>query len=159
MTAKSYPQLDEEALELMRRRLDYHDGSRAALAREIGVSRAAVSQALDGKYPSGTGKLRARVIEALAEMVKCPHLGAALAPGVCKAARERKLSTVSDPVPTSSTGRHARTAATTRRAARPRRNPCRSPFQRRRPMPPLSDGLAVLSQLFDDADLRGEGLS
>lgn len=26
-------------------------------------------------------------------------------------------------------------------------------------MPPLSDGLAVLSQLFDDADLRGEGLS
>lgn len=95
MTAKSYPQLDEEALELMRRRLDYHDGSRAALAREIGVSRAAVSQALDGKYPSGTGKLRARVIEALAEMVKCPHLGAALAPGVCKAARERKLSTVS----------------------------------------------------------------
>ena len=92
---RSFPQLDAEALRLLRARLDHDAGARAALARELGVSRAGISQALDGKYPSDTRKLRARIVEALAEMVRCPHLGVELAPGVCKAARERKLSAAS----------------------------------------------------------------
>lgn len=87
-----YPQLDDEAQRLLRARLEFHGGSRAALARELGVSRSGVSQALDGKYPGDTKKLRARIIETLADQVACPHLGADLAPPECKAARERPLS-------------------------------------------------------------------
>lgn len=87
-----YPQLDEEALRLLRARLEFHSGSRAALARELGVSRSGVSQALDGKYPGDTKKMRARIIETLADQVACPHLGVEIAPQVCKVWRERPLS-------------------------------------------------------------------
>jgi len=89
---KTYPQLDEEAINLLRTRLETHSGSRAALARELGVSRTAVSQALDRKYPGDTRKLRAKIVETLAEMIACPHLGTELAPQVCKLLRERPLS-------------------------------------------------------------------
>ena len=95
MSQLSYPQLDDDAMRLLHARLDHHGGSRAALARELGVSRAAISQALNRRYPADTRKLRATIVERLAEMVKCPHLGVELAPGVCKAARERKLSAAS----------------------------------------------------------------
>ena len=95
MSKPSYPQLDADAMRLLQARLEHHGGSRAAVARELGVSRTAISQALNGRYPADTRKLRATIVERLAEMVKCPHLSVELAPGVCKAARERKLSAAS----------------------------------------------------------------
>jgi DNA-binding transcriptional regulator YdaS (Cro superfamily) len=90
-----YPQLDDEALGLLRHRLAHHGGSRAALARELGVSRSGLSQAIDRKYPGDTRHLRALIVERLAEQVLCPHLGVEIAPGVCKAWRERPLSAAS----------------------------------------------------------------
>ncbi len=91
----TYPQLDAEALRLLQVRLEFHGGSRAALARELGVSRSAVSQALDGKYPGDTKKLRARIVEQLADQVRCDFLGAEVAPSVCKTWRIRPLSAAS----------------------------------------------------------------
>ncbi len=91
----TYHQLDDEALHLLRTRLEYHAGSRAALARELGVSRSAISQALDLKYPGDTKKLRAKIVERLAAQLACPHLGVDLAPSECKAVRERPLSAAS----------------------------------------------------------------
>jgi DNA-binding transcriptional regulator YdaS (Cro superfamily) len=88
----SYPQLDETVLGLLTTRLEFHKNSRAALARELGVSRSGLSQAMDGRYPADTRKLRALIVEKLAEQVACPHLRVEIAPGVCKAARERPLS-------------------------------------------------------------------
>lgn len=91
----TYPQLDDEALEMLLARLDYHGNSRAALAKELGVSRSAISQALDRKYPGDTRKLRAKIIDHLAAQVACPHLGVDLAPAECKSLRERPLSAAS----------------------------------------------------------------
>ena len=92
MPVKTYPQLDDEALTLLRRRLDHHGGSRSALARELGVCRSGVSQALDRRYPANTAQLRARIIEKFADRLVCPHLGREIAPGECRAARERPLT-------------------------------------------------------------------
>lgn len=92
MSVKSYPQLDDEALALLRGRLDHHGGSRSALARELGISRSGVSQALDQRYPANTAQLRARIIEKLAGRLVCPHLGREIAPAECREARERPLS-------------------------------------------------------------------
>lgn len=92
---KNYPQLDEDALNLLRTRLEFHGGSRAALARELGVSRTGVSQALDRKYPGDTRKLRAKIVETLADQVACPHLGVEISPQACKLWRERPLSAAS----------------------------------------------------------------
>ncbi|HEY1502950.1 MAG TPA: hypothetical protein VGF92_01555 [Stellaceae bacterium] len=50
-------------------------GSIAVTARFIGVSSAAVSTALAGKYPGGTDKLEAKVLKSLRGAVTCPHLG------------------------------------------------------------------------------------
>lgn len=91
----AYPQLDEEALRLLQARLEFHGGSRAALARELGVSRSGVSQALDGKYPGDTKKLRALIVETLAQQIACPHLGHDIAPQACRLFRERPLSAAS----------------------------------------------------------------
>lgn len=93
--SRDYPQLDDEALGLLRHRLEHHRGSRAALARELGISRSGLSQAMDAKYPGDTRRLRGLIVERLAEQVACPHLGAEIAPGACKALRERPLSAAS----------------------------------------------------------------
>lgn len=91
----TYPQLDNEALEMLRARLGSNGNSRAALARELGVSRSGISQALDRKYPGDTRKLRARIVERLAAQLACPHLGIDLAPAECRTVRERPLSAAS----------------------------------------------------------------
>jgi len=93
--AKNWPQLDQEALDLAQAWLAAHGDSRAALARHLGVSRSAISQALDGRYPGDTRKLRAKLVERLAELVRCPHLAADLTPAECRAYRERPLSSAS----------------------------------------------------------------
>lgn len=89
---RTYPQLDAETLSLLRARLEFHSGSRSALAREIGVCRSAISQALDLRYPAGTDVLRDKIIATLADRIVCPHSGAEIAPGHCKETRERPLS-------------------------------------------------------------------
>ena len=49
-------------------------GSKAATARKIGISRTAVSLLLDGKYQAkDLGRVQAKVLEALAGRVPCPH--------------------------------------------------------------------------------------
>lgn len=95
MRVTSYTQLDAEALTLLHSRLEFHKGSRTALARELSMSRSAISQALDGKYPGSTAKLRARIFDLLAGQVTCPHLGADISPARCKETRERPLSAAS----------------------------------------------------------------
>lgn len=90
-----YEQLDQAALDLLIQRLPFHKGSRAALARELGVSRSGLSQAMDGKYPGHTSKLRARIFELLADGILCPHLGSKITPTECRGWRERPLSAAS----------------------------------------------------------------
>lgn len=89
---RSYPQLDADTLALLRDRLDHHVGSRSALAREIGVSRSAISQALDGRYPAATDQLAAKIRDVLVDRLICPHSGDEIAPGLCKELRERPIS-------------------------------------------------------------------
>lgn len=95
VNAPAYPQLDDQALALLKTRLHQNGNNRAALARDLGMSRSAISQALDGKYPGDTRKLRAVIVETLADQIDCPHLGVELSPGACKAWRERPLSAAS----------------------------------------------------------------
>jgi Bacterial regulatory protein, Fis family len=92
---QGYTQLDDEAMAVMTARLAHHKGSRSALARELDMSRSAISQALDLKYPGDTKKLRARIFERLAAMINCPHLGVELAPALCASHRSRPLSAAS----------------------------------------------------------------
>jgi len=88
----AYRQLDDEALGLLRRRLDHHGGSRTALARELSIARSSLSQALDGRYPADTGRLRSRIVETFAERIDCPHLGRDIPPAECRSLRERPLA-------------------------------------------------------------------
>ncbi|QCI65660.1 LysR family transcriptional regulator [Phreatobacter stygius] len=90
MRVKTYPQLDGEALALLQARVATL-GSKAAAARELGVSRTAVSSALSGSYVGDTKHLRAKIVEAFADQVFCPHLDRALAPTTCKTFRERDI--------------------------------------------------------------------
>jgi hypothetical protein len=57
--------------------------SRAAVARELGVSRPAVSLLLAGKYPGQTDRMAARVIDCFAH-VDCPHTGKSVTPDHCR---------------------------------------------------------------------------
>jgi DNA-binding transcriptional regulator YdaS (Cro superfamily) len=93
--SRDYPQLDDQALALLRLHLERLGGNKAELARTLGVARSSISQALDGKYPGDTRNLRAHIMETLADQVLCPHLGVELAPAACKALRERPLSAAS----------------------------------------------------------------
>jgi DNA-binding transcriptional regulator YdaS (Cro superfamily) len=93
--SRDYPQLDDDALSLLRRHLEIVGGNKAELARKLGIARSSLSQALDRKYPGDTRKLRALIMETLAEQVMCPHLRVELAPAACKALRERPITAVS----------------------------------------------------------------
>lgn len=73
-------------------------GSIGRTAVRVGVSRTAVSLALAGKYPSGTGKLAAKVLAALSDRVACPHLGATIARAACadRASRPMPMSSAAE---------------------------------------------------------------
>ncbi|MBI3445599.1 MAG: LacI family transcriptional regulator [Magnetospirillum sp.] len=59
-------------------------GSKAAAARQVGISRTAVSLALAGKYPANdTAPLEAKVLAKLAHRIPCPHDRAEIARGDC----------------------------------------------------------------------------
>lgn len=67
--------------------------NKAAVGKELGVSRTAVSLLLLGKYPGKTDRMAARIMDRYAR-VDCPHTGKSVAPEHC-----RKFC---GPVPTSS---------------------------------------------------------
>ena len=85
-----HPQLDREALDLLNARVELL-GERSKVAAELGYCRSAISQAMDGKYPGGTARLRAKIIETYASRIDCPHLGTDLAPETCREYRERTM--------------------------------------------------------------------
>lgn len=72
------------------------EGSKARVAGLLGVSRSAVSLALAGKYPAGTAKLEARVLDRLAHRVDCPYLGRDIAANTCRSTASQPMS-VSSP--------------------------------------------------------------
>lgn len=88
----TYPQLDKAArafLLLQVRR----KGAISAVARELGYSRAAVSLALNGKYPGDTRCLRAKLFEVYRGRLVCPHLGHEIEDAVCAWWRTRPCPT------------------------------------------------------------------
>lgn len=94
MPVKTYPQLDERCLGLLREAVERF-GSITAAAEHLGYARTAISQALAGRYPGGVGKLSARIIERLADHVACPHLAREIRAAECRGHRESPLSTAS----------------------------------------------------------------
>ncbi len=60
------------------------DRGQAAVARELGRSRSAVSMVLSGKYPAGTDAIEAAVLALYGGdgLVPCPVLGS-VEPGIC----------------------------------------------------------------------------
>jgi Predicted transcriptional regulator len=87
-----YRQLDDYSRQLLAARVEEF-GTAGAVAEELGVTRTAVSQALNGKYPANTDRLRTKIIERYAEGVLCPHLDRDLSPGECRTFRSRDLPT------------------------------------------------------------------
>ena len=92
---RRYVQLDTEAMELLTNRFSQLGGNRSALARELGICRSGISQALDGKYPAHTTNLRSLIVDKLAGQITCPHTATEITPATCHALRERPLSAAS----------------------------------------------------------------
>jgi hypothetical protein len=66
-------------------------GSIASVARFIGVSPAAISTAIAGKYPGKTDRLEAKVLKILRGAVECPHLNRVIAFEECSFSRTRSI--------------------------------------------------------------------
>lgn len=92
VTARTYEQLDAEALDLLRRAVERHK-SKGAVAALLGYSRPAVSMALSGTYKGNTRHLRERIVAVLVDQVQCPHIGEAIPPARCAELRARPMST------------------------------------------------------------------
>lgn len=58
-------------------------------ANRLGISRTAVSLCLAGRYPAGTGRIEAKVLDVLGQ-VDCLALGCPITPNHCRSHRERK---------------------------------------------------------------------
>ena len=63
----------------------------AAVGRRIGYSRPAVSHIYHGRYPAGTDRIKAKVLEVLGDDLHCPHLGAGIKPFDCKDMRTQAM--------------------------------------------------------------------
>lgn len=85
-------QLDDLSRGLLRTRAQ-ELGTVAAVGRELGYTRQALSMALAGKYPADTRQLRTKILERYAAGVPCPHVGLDIAPSACREQRERPLPT------------------------------------------------------------------
>lgn len=66
--------------------------SQAAVARELGLSRSAISQVLSGTYPACTTAIARKVLATYGE-VACPHLGQAIPATACLDFQTRPMST------------------------------------------------------------------
>lgn len=71
------------AIEILRRRAG--ESSLSVVARELGVSKAAVSQILNGKYQASTEHIEARVMKLYGggNVLVCPHQGREISPAEC----------------------------------------------------------------------------
>ena len=72
------------ASELLRRRVE--SSTQATVARELGVSKATISQLLGGKYGASTNRLDARILTLYGGekgAFACPHSGAEISPMEC----------------------------------------------------------------------------
>jgi len=70
-------------LELLAGAVEAAGGNKAAVGRELGCSRTAVSLLLSGQYKGSTDRMAARIITRYSR-VDCPHLGQQVAPTHCK---------------------------------------------------------------------------
>lgn len=89
---KAWPQLDEQALSIVRQAIADH-GSIKAVADKLGISRPSLSFAVSGKYPGDTKYIHARIMDVFSDLVMCPALGIDISPAKCRFYRERPLTT------------------------------------------------------------------
>lgn len=77
-------------LELLQARVK--GSSQAAVARELGLSRSAISQVLSGTYPACTNAIAKKVLDTFGD-VACPHLGQAIPAMACLDFQGRAIPT------------------------------------------------------------------
>lgn len=92
MCIASYIQLENRALALLASRVETL-GSKAAVAKELGVARTAVSQALVGKYPANAARLAAKILSRYADALTCPFLGRVIPQAECREWQKRPFPT------------------------------------------------------------------
>lgn len=80
------------AMNLLRRQVEAK--GQAAVARELGVSKAAISQILNGKYQASTEHIEGRIMKlyGAAEGLVCPHQGREISPAECADIYARALN-------------------------------------------------------------------
>jgi len=89
MTAEWIALLND-AVAAERQRTGGKRGAISAVASQIGMSRAAVSTAMRGKYPGATHRIEARVLKVFGGgRVLCPHLQHAIAGALCRSWQTR----------------------------------------------------------------------
>lgn len=70
------------------------NSNRAAVARELDVSRTTISLVLDGKYPAKTDKIAELVLNTYGK-VDCPHLAVQITLAECRSYHEMNVPTSS----------------------------------------------------------------
>lgn len=79
-------------LELLKSAVDR--SSKQAVARDLGISRTAVSLVVDGKYPAKTDAIEKKVIEVYGS-VPCPHLDQEISLNQCRSYHQSEVPTSS----------------------------------------------------------------
>jgi len=79
-----------EWMALLAHRVVQLDGIKARVADELGVSRTAISLALAGRYPGGTGRIAAKVL-ARYRICDCPWLKTDIVADECRQYRTRPM--------------------------------------------------------------------
>lgn len=94
MSGPVFTQLSAQALQLLRDAVARATISHAA--RELGISRPAVSLLLKGAYKGNAGRMEARILARFGDgYVHCPHLQAPIAVPDCRVWRTRPMPTSS----------------------------------------------------------------
>ncbi len=80
------------AINLLRQRVAAH--GQAAVARELAISKTAVSQILNGKYQASTEHVEARIMKlyGLGGAVNCPHRQEQITPAECAETYNRAVA-------------------------------------------------------------------
>ncbi|UQZ89559.1 hypothetical protein C4J81_10225 [Deltaproteobacteria bacterium Smac51] len=80
------------ALDILRKRVDQH--GQATVARELQLSKTAVSQFLSGKYQASTARIEERIMNLYGDSDKliCPHQEKEISPMECAQTYERAMS-------------------------------------------------------------------
>jgi hypothetical protein len=87
--------LSDHALTLLQRHVEACGGNKAEAGRRIGLSRAAVSQLLAGRYAArSAAKPEAKILDAL-DRFECPALGRVISRRECDGYAQRSAPTAS----------------------------------------------------------------